>query len=361
MKVFLVIAVMLVTTHTTSCQYSDLKRSSIYDNYVDDHCEGHYQVETNTIIRTEDSIAGGGVFLNETSAASLARCLHYCCSYPLCNTAVYDARSDSPDGGSCYLFDCGSLENIKCQFTSNLQFSSAMLDIDRHKFDLTASDKSLGHSQQLSDLRDRVEECGQYQFRCRSGECVASYDTCNGIPQCEDGSDENPKLCPPPTSLPPHRHLRPDMDPPANLRPGYQQYPGPEYYQPRPGVQYPQYNLQPPYQPSYQPPYPQPGYPAMAPPQPPPALNRTEDRPTLSTTVRTTVTTQRTTRRIRTTTTLSPEEKFEADLIDQLGDELTEMETPGFAILTLTLGILLLCLLGIVVVCRIKQGKMGYR
>ena len=202
MKVFLVIAVMLVTTHTTSCQYSDLKRSSIYDNYVDDHCEGHYQVETNTIIRTEDSIAGGGVFLNETSAASLARCLHYCCSYPLCNTAVYDARSDSPDGGSCYLFDCGSLENIKCQFTSNLQFSSAMLDIDRHKFDLTASDKSLGHSQQLSDLRDRVEECGQYQFRCRSGECVASYDTCNGIPQCEDGSDENPKLCPPPPSLP---------------------------------------------------------------------------------------------------------------------------------------------------------------
>ena len=77
--------------------------------------------------------------------------------------------------------------------------------------------------------------------------------------------------------------------------------------------------------------------------------------------MRTTVTTQRTTRRIRTTTTLSPEEKFEAALIDQLGDELTEMETPGFAILTLTLGILLLCLLGIVVVCRIKQGKMGYR
>ena len=92
MKLHLVITAILATIHYSSSQYNDLKRSSIYNNYVDDHCEGHYQVETNTIIRTEDSMAGGGVFLNETTAVSLARCLHYCCSYPLCNTAVYDDR-----------------------------------------------------------------------------------------------------------------------------------------------------------------------------------------------------------------------------------------------------------------------------
>ena len=66
--------------------------SSVHDHYVDDHCEGHFQVETNTIIRTEDSINMGGVFLNETQVLSLSRCLHYCCSYPLCNTAVFDER-----------------------------------------------------------------------------------------------------------------------------------------------------------------------------------------------------------------------------------------------------------------------------
>ena len=201
MKLHLVISLILVTSHTSSSQYNDLKRSNIYDNYVDDHCEGHFQLERNTIIRTEDSIGAGGVFLNETSAGSLPRCLHFCCSFPLCNTVVYDDRPDSEDGGSCYLFDCGSMENIKCQFTNNPGFMSAMMDIDRHKFEISASDNKEDHSQKLSSLRGRVEECGEWQWRCRSGECIPTYDTCNGIPQCQDGSDEDPKVCPPPTTL----------------------------------------------------------------------------------------------------------------------------------------------------------------
>ena len=28
---------------------------------------------------------------------SLSRCLHYCCTYPLCNTAVFDERMDSAE------------------------------------------------------------------------------------------------------------------------------------------------------------------------------------------------------------------------------------------------------------------------
>ena len=43
-------------------------------------------------------------------------------------------------GGSCYLFDCGSLDDLKCQFTANPDFSAAVLDIDRHKFDILAED-----------------------------------------------------------------------------------------------------------------------------------------------------------------------------------------------------------------------------
>ena len=129
--------------------------SSVHDHYVDDHCEGHFQVETNTIIRTEDSINMGGAFLNETQVLSLSRCLHYCCSYPLCNTAVFDERMDSSEGGSCYLFDCGSLDDLKCQFTTNPDFSAAVLDIDRHKFDISADDQRQGHSSQLELLRSR--------------------------------------------------------------------------------------------------------------------------------------------------------------------------------------------------------------
>uniref|UniRef100_A0A0K0CZ02 Low-density lipoprotein receptor domain class A n=1 Tax=Angiostrongylus cantonensis TaxID=6313 RepID=A0A0K0CZ02_ANGCA len=31
---------------------------------------------------------------------------------------------------------------------------------------------------------------GEWQWTCRNGECIARYDTCDGIPQCSDGSDE---------------------------------------------------------------------------------------------------------------------------------------------------------------------------
>lgn len=37
----------------------------------------------------------------------------------------------------------------------------------------------------------------ELEFQCASGnECIPIYDTCNGIPQCQDGSDENPSECP---------------------------------------------------------------------------------------------------------------------------------------------------------------------
>ncbi|KAL3998445.1 Low-density lipoprotein receptor domain class A family protein [Acanthocheilonema viteae] len=32
--------------------------------------------------------------------------------------------------------------------------------------------------------------CGEWQWMCNNGECIAQYDLCNGIPQCTDGSDE---------------------------------------------------------------------------------------------------------------------------------------------------------------------------
>jgi len=417
------------------------KRSPVHDNYSDDLCEGHFQVESNTIIRTEDSQNMGATFLNETQLVSLSRCLHYCCSYPLCNVAVFDNRMESSEGGSCYLFDCGSADSLKCQFTANSDFSSAVLDIDRHRYDLASAGQQMDHSNQLGNLRGREEEqqqdqgdCGRYQFHCNSGECIAIYDTCNGIPQCKDGSDEERSICPAsssPAPPPQHLHLRPDMDPPGQdsafrhssggyqLPDGsyrqYQQFQGfPDSRRPQPGPGtmadyiYPQdplnsnnnlmnaqrgslgpdfvyqnpsrNSLQPPssymgmaqyQQPQYQPQYPpqfQQPYPPFQQPQPPLFQNPQQTLPN-KTRVRSTSpapTTESTTERPRTTTplvttTLSPEEKFEANLIAELGDELRPMETPGIAIFTLTVGILLTSFLCVVVICRVRRGKMGLR
>ena len=36
--------------------------------------------------------------------------------------------------------------------------------------------------------------CGQDEFYCPSGTCILMKDTCNGQPDCYDGSDE-PGLC----------------------------------------------------------------------------------------------------------------------------------------------------------------------
>ena len=69
-----------------------------------------------------------------------------------------------------------------------------------------------GHSSQLEGLRGGAavmepRECGQFEWRCGSGECVASYDTCNGIPQCVDASDEDPAQCPVTSTLQPPGHV----------------------------------------------------------------------------------------------------------------------------------------------------------
>ncbi|KAK7086203.1 hypothetical protein SK128_016042, partial [Halocaridina rubra] len=51
-------------------------------------------------------------------------------------------------------------------------------------------------------------KCRRYEFECHSGECIAIYNACDGIPQCQDKSDEGSALeCPMATtdSVPPVR------------------------------------------------------------------------------------------------------------------------------------------------------------
>lgn len=37
-------------------------------------------------------------------------------------------------------------------------------------------------------------KCSRFQFPCHSGECIAIYNACDGIPQCLDGSDEGAEV-----------------------------------------------------------------------------------------------------------------------------------------------------------------------
>lgn len=43
-------------------------------------------------------------------------------------------------------------------------------------------------------LQNHTNNCGRFQFPCHSGECIAVYNACDGIPQCKDGSDESPEV-----------------------------------------------------------------------------------------------------------------------------------------------------------------------
>ena len=180
------ILLLLVVTLTRS------DSSSVHDHYVDDHCEGHFQVEVNTNIflvryqifsrwrqtrssaqRTASTWAGSSSMRPRrwacpgvcTTAAHTHSATLPCLMrgrnnfegqlFSWCTPNIFHYRMDSTEGGSCYLFDCGSLDNLKCQFTTNPDFSAAVLDIDRHKFDISADDQRQGHSNQLELLRSR--------------------------------------------------------------------------------------------------------------------------------------------------------------------------------------------------------------
>merc|ERR1719499_1160336 len=121
--------------------------------------------------------------------------------------------------------------------------------------------------------------------------------------------------------------------------------------------QYPQPQYPPQYPPQYQQPYP-PYHPQQ--PQQPPVFQNSKPNKTEAKSTAILPLTKSSTEKVK-TTTLSPEEKFEAELIAELGDELRPMETPGIAIFTLTVGIILTTFLCVVVICRIRRGKMGVR
>uniref|UniRef100_A0A1I8PLI1 MANSC domain-containing protein n=1 Tax=Stomoxys calcitrans TaxID=35570 RepID=A0A1I8PLI1_STOCA len=200
-------------------------------------CLGQFDVHKNTIIRTGESQAIGGKYLQGLELDTMEECQRLCCETESCDVYIFESKKD----GYCYLFECGTPENFHCKFTRHANYTSAVLTpVIRHGLDITtphplvAHKSSSGISQQeweLSNLKLKPDirekngelglinampsngstkkslgtdiaqeakvnasaQCGRFQFSCHSGECIAIYNACDGIPQCEDGSDEGPE------------------------------------------------------------------------------------------------------------------------------------------------------------------------
>ncbi|XP_074603336.1 uncharacterized protein LOC141856803 [Brevipalpus obovatus] len=219
-----------------------------------------FSIKTNTITRTSESLSGGAKYLMEADKSSNEQCILWCWENRNCTLAVYEERSQ----GSCYLFDCGPPEQMRCKFTGHDNYTSSIIKFTRaddspdtndirnqvkHESDLVKlrANSVVSKSSQLIGNINKIEgnspqagqnsitsttsgilipppsgqatitstsaststnACKRHQFKCRnSSDCIAIYNVCDGIAQCSDGSDEDASLnCPNSNS-----YSRPDL------------------------------------------------------------------------------------------------------------------------------------------------------
>lgn len=84
---------------------------------------GHFDVHKNTIIRTGESQAIGGKYLQGLELDTLEECERLCCETDSCDVYIFERKA----GGYCYLFECGPPENFHCKFTRHANYTSAVL------------------------------------------------------------------------------------------------------------------------------------------------------------------------------------------------------------------------------------------
>ncbi|KAK1133380.1 hypothetical protein K0M31_011195 [Melipona bicolor] len=203
------------------------KRISLRNNYQ--MCLDAFKIHEDKIIRTQESLDMGAKYLKEFDVNSREECLKFCCDTESCDVFIFEEKKP----GSCYLFQCGPLHDFKCKFTSHANYSSAVRSNYNTQHSNSQLEKESRISQQeheLKSLRKLVDPapveysftessvkliatlapklplttsppikqvCTRNQYECRSsGDCIAVYNVCDGIPQCADGSDEAADACP---------------------------------------------------------------------------------------------------------------------------------------------------------------------
>ncbi|XP_063223294.1 uncharacterized protein LOC134531542 isoform X4 [Bacillus rossius redtenbacheri] len=235
-KMFVLVFAMMCVFTPTVYGFVDELSLSVKNNNISKRydldlqtCIENFDVHLDKIIRTQDSRAMGANYINEFDVGSREECLRLCCETDTCDVFVFEEKSP----GSCYLFHCGSPDDFKCKFTKHHNYTSAVLTASKHASELESQIKLTKHEEELTRLRKPPQvaaeataalfppttnspsrevvplavatpntltsrRCSRYQFECRSsGECIAIYNACDGIPQCSDSSDEAAELgCP---------------------------------------------------------------------------------------------------------------------------------------------------------------------
>ncbi|XP_050423901.1 uncharacterized protein LOC126835389 isoform X2 [Adelges cooleyi] len=192
------------------------------------NCADRFDMHNDKIIRTKDSIKLGAKFIDVVEQRNRFECLDVCCRTSRCDVFVFEEKSP----GTCYLFECGPSDDFKCKFTTHKNYSSAVMSFrpaaelenqikltqNEHEHELTQLKKSsltvfstilpaipaLNKETEMTvplDKHSQRTRCSRNQFECKtSGECIAIYNACDGIPQCSDGSDEAVELACPTTA-----------------------------------------------------------------------------------------------------------------------------------------------------------------
>ncbi|XP_012523059.2 uncharacterized protein LOC105828999 [Monomorium pharaonis] len=237
------VAAILQRAHGDSAIRPGEKRHGGANDYQ--MCLESFDIHKDKIIRTQDSRDMGAKYLNVLDVDSRLDCLKYCCETERCDVFIFEEKKPS----SCYLFQCGPLHDFKCKFTRHANYTSAVrtsypiqnvqveeeVRISQQEHEL----KSLRKSNEITSDYGFTETpikpvitqiskvtvttpapikpaCTRNQYECRSsGDCIAIYNVCDGIPQCADGSDEAADLvCPTekPTVPPIIQAPRPPVD-----------------------------------------------------------------------------------------------------------------------------------------------------
>ncbi|XP_011638229.1 uncharacterized protein LOC105427930 [Pogonomyrmex barbatus] len=260
-----VIPLVIVAVLQHACSDSAIRTNEKRHGSTNDYqmCLESFDIHKDKIIRTQDSRDMGAKYLNVLDVDSRLDCLKYCCETERCDVFIFEEKKPS----SCYLFQCGPLHDFKCKFTRHANYTSAVrtsypiqnvqveeeVRISQQEHEL----KSLRKSNEITPDYGFTETpaksivtqiskvilttpmpikpgCHRNQYECRSsGDCIAIYNVCDGIPQCADGSDEAADLvCP--TEKPTIPPLIQIPNPPADIL-QYQQIvnqhkPVPPYY-----------------------------------------------------------------------------------------------------------------------------------
>lgn len=85
---------------------------------------GQFEIHQNTIIRTGESQAIGGKYLQGIELRTPQDCQRLCCQTENCDVYIFETKNN----GYCYLFTCGPLDNFHCKFTHHANYTSAVLN-----------------------------------------------------------------------------------------------------------------------------------------------------------------------------------------------------------------------------------------